>query len=57
MISLAGSAEEDAQDFSNTAAAVISFLVILLFLVGSFRVIGGMQFKHDSLLYGRTKAD
>jgi hypothetical protein len=49
--------EEEAQDFANKAAAVVSFLLFLLFLVSSFRMLGGMQFKHDSLLYGRSKAD
>lgn len=39
------------------AAAYISALLFLVFAIASCQVLAKMEFKQDSLLYGRSKAD
>lgn len=39
------------------AFAWITGLIILAFAIASCQVLGSMQFKQDSLLYGRAKTD
>lgn len=50
-------AARDGLGFMAGAMAWISAILILVFGLASCKVLASMQFKQDSLLYGRTKTD
>lgn len=47
----------DGVGFMNGAMAWISAILFLVFGIAACRVLAGMEFKQDSLLYGRAKTD
>ena len=51
------STSADSNQFSTSAAAWISGLIMVFFLVTGCYCLANMQFKQDSLLYPRTKTD
>ncbi|BDA43582.1 hypothetical protein COCOBI_04-5950 [Coccomyxa sp. Obi] len=51
------STESSANSWFVQAAAYISALLFLVFAIASCQVLAKMQFKQDSLLYARTKAE
>lgn len=44
-------------NWQTDAAAWLSFILIVAFLAAGIHCLTNMQFKKDSLLYGRAKAD
>ena len=47
----------DSLNWQTDAVAWLSFIIIVVFLVAGIYFLTNMQFKKDSLLYGRAKAD
>ena len=60
VVDAAGSTTDNSTDsvrFSVSAAAWVSGIIMLFFLVTGCYCLTNMQFKQDSLLYPRTKTD
>jgi len=47
----------DSLNWQTDSSAWLSFIVIVVFLAAGILCLTNMQFKKDSLLYGRAKAD
>lgn len=57
LVAAGASTGESATSCFVQAAAYISALLFLVFAIASCQVLAKMQFKQDSLLYARTKAE
>lgn len=54
---LAQDADAQSKSFTRKAAAYAGFFIVLYFSAGAIYCLTNMEFKQDTLLYGRTKAD